>query len=182
LISPARLALVSLCTGPIAQRTLKLTVPRYTLRLGDLAALFLARGFVCSHEAVRGREARCAPPLTARLRAKRRGQGGTRWHADATGVEVNGTWCSRYRAIDRQGNLREALLSKQRDMTAAQRFFARALDIVGHAPEPVTTDGHDAYPRASRATPGPGVQSLVSAHQLRGRLPHHTARCVPDQV
>jgi len=29
-------------------------------------------------------------------------------------------------------------------MEAAQRFFARQLDAVGHASEKVTTDGHDA--------------------------------------
>jgi len=28
-------------------------------------------------------------------------------------------------------------------MDAAQRFFARALGTVGHAPEQMTTDGHD---------------------------------------
>jgi hypothetical protein len=57
---------------------------RDTLRLRDLAAMFVERGFGCSHEAVRDREARCAPRLTARLRAKRRGQHGTQWHADET--------------------------------------------------------------------------------------------------
>lgn len=39
-------------------------------------------------------------------------------------------------------------------MAATQRFFAQALDIVGHAPERVTTDGHDAHPRAIRETLG----------------------------
>ena len=55
---------------------------RYKRRLRDLAELVLARGCVFSHDTVRDREARCAPLLTARLRAKRRGQGGMRWHAD----------------------------------------------------------------------------------------------------
>ncbi len=124
--------------------------------------MFLERGFVCSHEAVRDWEARFAPLLTERLRAKRRGQGGTKWHADETYVKVNGPWCYLYRAIDREGNLVEALLREQRDMAAAQRFFAKALDIVGHAPEQVTTDGHDASPRAIRETLGPGVQHRTS--------------------
>ncbi len=130
---------------------------RDKLRLRDRAAMFLARGFVCSHEAVRDWEARFAPLLTARLRAKRRGRGGTKWHADETSVTVNGTWCSRYRAIDREGNLVEALLRETRDMVAAQRFFAAALEVAGQAPTPVTTDGHDAYPRAMRETLGDGV-------------------------
>src|SRR6476661_6365859 len=116
---------------------------RYKLSLRDLAEMFLARGFVFSHEAVRDWEARFAPLLAARLRAKRRGQAGGKWHADETSIKVNGTWCSLYRAIDREGNLVEALLSETRDMVAAQRFFAAALEGAGRAPTQVTTDGHD---------------------------------------
>jgi putative transposase len=67
---------------------------RYKLRLRDLAAMFLERGFVFSHETVRGWEARFAPLLTDRLRAKRRGQGGAKWHADETYLRVDGRWCS----------------------------------------------------------------------------------------
>jgi putative transposase len=138
---------------------------RYKLRLRDLAEMFLARGLVFSHEAVRDWEARFAPLLTAQLRARRRAQGGTKWHADETYLRVNGAWCSLYRAIDRDGNLIEALLSEQRDMDAAQRFFAQALDIVGHAPEQVTTDGHDAYPRAIRETFGGEVTHRRSRYK-----------------
>jgi putative transposase len=107
---------------------------RYKLSPRDLAEMFLARGFVFTHEAVRDWEARFAPLLADRLRTKRRGTAGTKWHADETYVKVNGTWCYLYRAIDRDGNLVEALLSEERDMAAAQRFFAQALDVAGQAP------------------------------------------------
>ncbi len=65
---------------------------RYKRSLRDLAEMFLERGFVFSHETVRDWEARFAPLLADRLRAKRRGQGGTKWHADETYVRVNGAW------------------------------------------------------------------------------------------
>jgi len=135
---------------------------RYKLSLRDLAEMFLARGFVFTHEAVRDWEARFAPLLTAQLRVKRRGTTGTMWHADETYVRVDGRWCYLYRAIDREGNLVEALLRERRDMAAAQRFFAQALDIADRAPEQVTTDGHDAYPRAIRETLGGGVTRRCS--------------------
>ncbi len=138
---------------------------RYKLGLRDLAEMFLDRGFVFTHEAVRDWEARFAPLLAARLRAKRRGQAGVRWHADETYVRVDGRWCYFYRAIDRDGNLVDALLSERRDMDAAQRFFAAALDSAGRAPEQVTTDGHDAYPRAIRETLGPGVRHRTSRYK-----------------
>ncbi len=138
---------------------------RYKLSLRDLAEMFLERGFVFSHEAVREWEARFAPLLTDRLRAKRRGQAGIRWHADETYVRVDGRWCYLYRAIDRDGNLVEALLSEQRDMAAAQRFFAQALDAAGQAPAQVTTDGHDASPRAIRETLGDHVAHRCSRYK-----------------
>lgn len=138
---------------------------RYTLRLRDLSEVFLVRGFVFSHEAVRDWEARFAPLLAEWLRAKRRGQVGVRWHADETDVRVDGRWCYLYRAIDLDGNLIEALLSEKRDMDAAQRSFARALDTAGHAPGQVTTAGHDTYPRAIRETLGPDVRHRTSRYK-----------------
>ncbi len=50
-------------------------------------------------------------------------------------------------------------------MAAAQRFFARALDLVGHAPEQVTTDGHDSYLRAIRETLGDAVSHRTSRYK-----------------
>jgi transposase-like protein len=130
---------------------------RYKLSLRDLAEMFLERGFAFSHETVRAWEARVAPLLTERLRARRRGTAGVKWHADETYVKIQGVWCYLYRAIDADGNLVDSMLSAHRDMDAAKRFFTRALAVVGHAPEKVTTDGHDAYPRAIRETLGARV-------------------------
>ncbi len=56
------------------------------------------------------------------------------------------------------------MLSETRNMEAAKRFFVRARTVVGHAPEKVTTDGHDAYPRAIRATLGPAVRHRCSQY------------------
>ncbi len=138
---------------------------RYKLSLRDIAEMFLERGFVFSHEAVRDWEARFAPLLAAHLRARRRGTAGSNWHADETYIKVNGRWRYLYRAIDREGNLVEALLSERRDMDAAQQFFHQALAVAGKAPDRVTTDGHDAYPRAIRATLGAAVVHRTSRYK-----------------
>ncbi len=108
---------------------------RYKLSLRDLAERF-------------------APLVTERLRAKRRGKAGRSWYVDETYIKVHGRWSYLYRAIDRDGNLVDSLLSETRDRKAAQRFFRGARAVVGHAPDCVTTDGHDAYPRAIRRTLG----------------------------
>src|SRR5512135_1151996 len=142
---------------------------RYKLSLRDLAEMFLQRGFVFTHEAVRDWEARFAPLLADQLRRKRRGQAGTSWYVDETYVTVKGKWCYLYRAIDRDGNLVDSLLSEKRDMDAAKRFFMQAVVLVGHSPERVTTDGHDAYPRAIREMLGNDVLHRTNKY-LNNRL------------
>ncbi len=138
---------------------------RDKLSLRDLAEMFLERGFVFSHETVRQWEALVAPLLTEQLRRKRRGKAGRKWHADETYVKIQGVWCYLYRAIDADGNLVDAMLSISRDMDAATRFFAQSQEVVGHGPQQVTTDGHDAYPRAIRETLGLEVVHRCSRYE-----------------
>src|SRR5687768_8888126 len=65
---------------------------RYKLSLRDRAEMFLHRGFAFTHEAVRAWEARFAPLLADKLRAKRKGQAGCSWHTDETYIKVGGVW------------------------------------------------------------------------------------------
>ena len=93
---------------------------RYKLSLRNLAEMFLLRGFEFTHEAVREWEERFAPLLAEQLRRKRKGKVGRRWYVDETYLKVKGKWCYLYRAIDRDGNLVESMLSATRDMDVAQ--------------------------------------------------------------
>jgi len=70
-----------------------------------------------------------------------------------------------YRALARAGHLVDARLRPTRDRDAAQRFFRRALARAGDAPAPVTTDGHDADPRAIRETLGHAVEHRTSRYK-----------------
>ncbi len=65
---------------------------RYKLSLRDLAEMFLERGFEFTHEAVREWEARFAPLVADKLRAKRKDQAGRSWHGDETYIRVGGAW------------------------------------------------------------------------------------------
>lgn len=49
-------------------------------------------------------------------------------------------------------------------MQAAKSFFTQAKEVVGHAPKKVTTDGHDAYPRAIRTILGRKVQHRTNKY------------------
>jgi putative transposase len=65
---------------------------RYKLSLRDLAEMFLIRGIVFSHEAVRGWEAKLTPVLAETLRHHRRGKIVRSWYVDETYVKVQGRW------------------------------------------------------------------------------------------
>jgi hypothetical protein len=68
---------------------------RYRLTQRDLVEMFLIRGIVFSHEAVRDWEAKLAPVLTDALRQRRhgkRGSHGRHWNVDETYLKVHGPW------------------------------------------------------------------------------------------
>jgi putative transposase len=123
---------------------------RDKLSLRDLAEMFLQRGIVFTHEAVQAWERKLTPFLLETLRKRRYGTVGKSWYVDEIYVRVDGRWQYLYRAIDRDGHLIDVRLSDTRDLTAAETFCRFAWTVIGVTPERITTDGHDAYPRAIR--------------------------------
>jgi len=131
--------------------------------------MFLERGIEFSHETVRDWVYRFTPLVVAELRKRRRGKAGKSWYTDETYVRVKGKDCYLYRAIDRDGNLIDAMLSETRDMAAAVKFFKEAKKIVGFSPDRVTTDGNPSFPRAIGKTLGKKV-----THRVNGYLHNFT--------
>src|SRR5215472_10465225 len=142
---------------------------RYKLSLRDLAEMFLIRGFVFTYEAVRDWEAKLTPALAEELRRSRKGKVGRSWYLDETYIRVLGQWKYLYRAIDRDGALVDVMLSEHRNLAAAKRFFRSAKAVTGVIPDRVTTDGHDAYPRAIRTELGGHVRHRTNRY-LNNRL------------
>jgi putative transposase len=132
--------------------------PALKLALRDLPEMFLIRGIVFSHEAVRNWETKLTPAMAESLRRRRRGKAGRSWYVGETYIKVHGHWRYLYRAIDRSGALVDVMFSEHRDIAAAKAFFAPAKMVTGITPDRVTTDGHDSYPRAIRTTLGAGVR------------------------
>ena len=123
---------------------------RYKLGFRDVSELLLQRGFEVSYETIRMWEFRFAPLVSENLRAKRRGIAGRSWYLDETYIKVSGKWRYLYRAIDREGNLLDSMLSEHRDRNAARRFLRRLIDCAGQKPLRMTTDKHHAYTKAIR--------------------------------
>jgi len=142
---------------------------RYKLSLRDLAEMFLVRGIVFSHEAVRDWEAKLTPALAEELRRRRRRRIGRSWYIDETFIKVRGRWHYLYRAIDCDGALVDVMLSERRDLAAAKEFFRSARNVTGVVPDRVTTDGHDAYLTAIRSELGEAVRHRTNIY-LNNRL------------
>ena len=150
---------------------------RYTRSFRDVAELLLERGFGVTHETIRIWECRLAPPLADRLRAKRRGRAGVSGSIDETDVKVAGRWCSLDRAIDRDGDLLDSMLSEHRDKHAARRFLRRLADGAQRTPQRVTTDQHPPYRRAIRWILGRKVLHRCSYPMLGFGSFASAARC-----
>jgi putative transposase len=146
---------------------------RYKLSLRDLSEMFLVRGIVFSHEAVRDWEAKLTPTLAEDLRRRRKGKVGRSWHVDETYLKVRGRWHYLYRAIDSSGTLVDVMLSERRDLAAAKAFFRSARTVTGVAPDRVTTDGHDSYPGAIRTALGKGIRHRISRYRNNGLEQDH---------
>ncbi|CAN7759336.1 IS6 family transposase [Paenibacillus sp. LjRoot56] len=81
------------------------------------------------------------------------------WCTDETYIKVKGQWKYLYRAVDSKGNTIDFMLSENRDMTAAKRFFTKALSSPHHQiPRVITLDKNPAYP--------PAIQDLINEKAL----------------
>ena len=123
---------------------------RYEFGVRDVAELLLQRGYEVTHETIRCWEFRLAPLLADQLRAGQRGRARESGYVDETYVKVSGRCCCLYRAIDRDGELIDSMLSERRNKHAARRFLRRLVEVAGRKPLRVTTDRHPAYRRAIR--------------------------------
>ena len=133
--------------------------------------MFLHRGIVFSHAAVRDWEAKLTPVLAYELRRRhgKAGAGSRFWFVDETYLKVRGRWCYLYRPIDRHGALIDTMLSEHRDIAAATAFSRSAKSVADTIPDRVTTDGHGSYPRAIRSTLGRRVEHRTGDY-LNNRL------------
>jgi len=72
------------------------------------------------------------------------------WRMDETYMKVKGQWRSLYRAVDKQGQTIDFLLTEHRDKAAALRFLKKAIRRNG-LPETITIDGSDANAAAIKS-------------------------------
>jgi transposase-like protein len=118
---------------------------RFGLSYRDVEELLTERGVEVDHVSVYRWVQRFMPLLVDAARPCRH-RVGTRWFADETYVKVAGRWRYVYRAIDQFGQVIDVFVSPRRDVTAARRFFERAIGTTKVTPVEVLTDRAATYP------------------------------------
>ena len=110
--------------------------------------MMVERGLKVDHTTIYRWVQRYAPELEKRCKPHLK-QTTDSWRVDETYIKVKGEWLYLYRAVDSAGNTLEFLLSEHRDIQAAKRFLARALDA-SHTSTPrvINVDRNPAYPKA----------------------------------
>ncbi len=114
---------------------------RFPLSLRNVEDLLHERGIEVSHETVRYWWLRFGPMFAAEIRKRRVGGlrfSRWRWHLDEVFVEVNGVQHYLWRAVDPEGEVLEAFVSKRRDKAAALKFFKKRMKRHGRTEELVT--------------------------------------------
>ncbi len=121
---------------------------RFPLSLRRVEGLLHERGIDISYETVRAWWNRFGPMFAADIRKKRSASMSThtQWceHLDEVFVRINGKICHLWRAVDHEGEVLEAFVTKKRDRKAALRFLRRAMKRYGR-PEVIVTDRLSSY-------------------------------------
>ena len=106
-----------------------------------------------SHETVRYWWNRFGPMFAAEIRRKRvqqlRAFSKWKWHVDEVFVKVNGTRHYLWRAVDHEGEVLAAVVTKRRNKAAALKFLKKLMKRHGKAEE-VVTDRFASYKAALR--------------------------------
>jgi transposase-like protein len=99
---------------------------RYQLSYRDIEEMMRERGLGVDHSTVFRRVQRYAPEINKRVRPHVK-MSGTSYRVDETYIKVGKTCKYLYRAVDKQGQTIEFMLSAKRDVSAAKRFFKKMM-------------------------------------------------------
>ncbi|WP_423248034.1 IS6 family transposase [Tunturiibacter gelidiferens] len=119
---------------------------RFKLSSRDLVQRMVERGIALTHMTILRWVQRYVPEFEKRWNKYSRPVGGS-WRCDETYIKVKGRWTYLYRAVDKLGRTEDFLLSEPRDVTAAKRFFSKAIEKHG-TPRVIPLDAYAASHRA----------------------------------
>jgi len=116
---------------------------RFPLSLRKVEDLLHERGIDISHETVRFSWNRFGPMFAAEIRRNRvdrmRAFSNWRWHVDELFVKINGERHYLWRAVNHEGEVIEAVVTKRRNKKAALKFLGKLMKRYG-SPQGIVTD------------------------------------------
>ena len=126
---------------------------RFPLSLRNVEDLLHERGIDVCHESVRLWVDRFGTYFADKIRKRRseamRRVNQWRWHLDEVFVKIRGETHYLWRAVDHEGEVLEAYVTKKRDKAAALKFLRKAMKRYGN-PQVVVTDRLRSYGAAMR--------------------------------
>lgn len=111
---------------------------RYAVSYRDLEEIMLERGVDVDHATLNRWVVKYAPLIAANAQVRKRPTANS-WRMDETYIKVKGKWTYLYRAVDRDGQTLDFMLSERRNLAAARRFFKRAISSNG-TPDRIVID------------------------------------------
>ncbi len=140
-------------TSPEIIRLAVMLYIRFPLSLRNVEDLLHERGIDVSHETVRYWWNRFGPMFASEIRRKRvqklRAFSKWKWHVDEVFVKVNGKRHYLWRAVDHEGEVLEAVVTKRRNKAAALKFLRKLMKRHDCAEE-IVTDRFASYKAALR--------------------------------
>ncbi len=138
-------------TSPEIIRLAVMLYIRFQLSLGKVEDLLHERGIDVSHETVRYWRNRFGPMFASEIRRKRvqqlRAFSKWKWHVDEVFVKVNGKRHYLWRAVDHEGEVLEAVVTKRRNKAAALKFLKKLMKRTV-CTEEIVTDRFASYKAA----------------------------------
>jgi putative transposase len=122
----------------------------YPLSYRNLEEMMAERGVPIDHSNIYRWVQKFTPQLEAAFRKGRKRPVGNSWRMDETYIKIKGQWKYLYRAVDKEGQTIDFLLTAHRDKKAALRFFKKAVRQHG-LPAKVTIDQSGANTAALEA-------------------------------
>jgi putative transposase len=121
----------------------------YPLSYRHVEELMEERGVPIDHATIQRWVVKDSPQLEEAFHRRKRAVW-VSWRMDETYIKVKGEWRYLYRAVDKQGQTIDFLLTEQRDQDAALRFFKKAIRRHG-VPEKIPIDGSAANEAAIKS-------------------------------
>jgi putative transposase len=158
-------------TSPEIIRLAVMLYVRFPLSLRNVEDLLHERGIDVSYESIRYWWHRFGPLFAAEIRRRRidrmRAFSTWRWHVDEMFVKINGEQHYLWRAVDDEGEVLEAIVTKRRDRKAALKVLRKLMRRYGR-PREIVTDRLPSYGAALR---DPGAGDLqASGRWLNNRV------------